>query len=1077
MPVTNLLRCSLVALLVTAAAAPGALATQSYSTSFDAPPHNYFVSINGQQGWSGNGEVVSSPTRTPSGALKVLSGDLTHQGFGAYVTPGHAPIRLHAWIYCGAGDALTDVSIKLKYYSSPIASVGVRAVAETAYGFYIGNGFSEGPIQYTSLPLGTWRRLSLVLDFQADSIAGYVDGLPLGKLPIPGSLPLEINSLQISSATSSDLIYIDDIDVDEAMSIHTVRSASAVLTVTDLMGRNSTLTMSQPSAGQASFAAPYGEFWLDGGGTVRDSTGPVSLGGVSSVVMNMAAGADTVVVSGPISGLPSLTLDGGIGDDLVSFSGAVTLADHANLNIDLQNDTAPVGVDRIALASGAQVATLGSGAITLRCSRDVSLGTGASLQSVNGALLIEANRQLSGASTGDFIGVDARGALIRANGTGPVSVYGRGGDGVERQYGVCVDGGGSITGGSAGTTLVDGIGGASLGAANAGVRNFSGTITSLGSAVRVVGLGGGALNAGPFQTGVLVSGTGIVTAGGNSPVTVEGTGGTGSGFQVSGVQLQLGGTITSGGGDVTVTGLGSQTSTDGTLHAGVTVIFDGVISAGGAGRVTVTGTGGSSGGNDHRGINIENNGRIQSGSGAITLNGQGGGNAGSSYQYGLITQIGGRILSGSGDITLTCTGGGVGGVHQNEGIYINNETPTGIASGGHLDLISDRFYVAVSSRISAPASRRIRVMPKTANRSISLFNANLWTPGDNLWLSDTQLACLNAGTLEFGSANSGPVDVNGPVVYSAATAMTLLGSEAVNGATAAREDLAQAGAIDAEPSELAARRAESASPSSAQVVTANFVLRSGNKVEIFGAPSAPNGFDTGGGSLLVAPGPGSVFRPTAFGTDVTAPSFSAAPGSQFLAVLDNSTPGTGYSQLVAAGPVDLTGMSILIGGSYTPAVGDTFVLVKNGPSPTIGTFNGLPEGTVVPNFLGTGLAARISYAYGPDQDVMLAILASALSVDPVLPVVAGLAAASPSPFARSTELSFGLTVAGRVELTVFSVDGRRVRTLASGEFAAGRHSRTWDGTNDAGSRVHAGVYYLRLTTPQGSFKRSVVMVE
>src|SRR5262249_55201723 len=46
-----------------------------------------------------------------------------------------------------------------------------------------------------------------------------------------------------------------------------------------------------------------------------------------------------------------------------------------------------------------------------------------------------------------------------------------------------------------------------------------------------------------------------------------------------------------------------------------------------------------------------------------------------------------------------------------------------------------------------------------------------------------------------------------------------------------------------------------------------------------------------------------------------------------------------------------------------------------------------------------------------------------------LPTVTVLAPAAPNPFQRATTLSFDLARAGPVELALFSVDGRRVRTL------------------------------------------------
>jgi flagellar hook assembly protein FlgD len=59
-------------------------------------------------------------------------------------------------------------------------------------------------------------------------------------------------------------------------------------------------------------------------------------------------------------------------------------------------------------------------------------------------------------------------------------------------------------------------------------------------------------------------------------------------------------------------------------------------------------------------------------------------------------------------------------------------------------------------------------------------------------------------------------------------------------------------------------------------------------------------------------------------------------------------------------------------------------------------------------------------------------------------------------------MAFDVPRAGVVELSVHDLAGRRVRTLASGTLAAGRHTLAWDGADDGGRRVHPGVYLLRL---------------
>lgn len=86
-------------------------------------------------------------------------------------------------------------------------------------------------------------------------------------------------------------------------------------------------------------------------------------------------------------------------------------------------------------------------------------------------------------------------------------------------------------------------------------------------------------------------------------------------------------------------------------------------------------------------------------------------------------------------------------------------------------------------------------------------------------------------------------------------------------------------------------------------------------------------------------------------------------------------------------------------------------------------------------------------------------------VDPdgrVAPVATRLEVGAPNPFSPRTTLRYTLGAQGPVDLAIFDVGGRRVRTLASGERTAGSHEVVWDGRDDSGGRVASGTYWARL---------------
>jgi hypothetical protein len=69
--------------------------------------------------------------------------------------------------------------------------------------------------------------------------------------------------------------------------------------------------------------------------------------------------------------------------------------------------------------------------------------------------------------------------------------------------------------------------------------------------------------------------------------------------------------------------------------------------------------------------------------------------------------------------------------------------------------------------------------------------------------------------------------------------------------------------------------------------------------------------------------------------------------------------------------------------------------------------------------------------------------------------------AAPNPFSGRTVLRFSLTKSGPVSLVIYGITGQRVRTLVQGVRPAGTSEVAWDGRDDFGKAVGAGVYFAR----------------
>jgi len=83
----------------------------------------------------------------------------------------------------------------------------------------------------------------------------------------------------------------------------------------------------------------------------------------------------------------------------------------------------------------------------------------------------------------------------------------------------------------------------------------------------------------------------------------------------------------------------------------------------------------------------------------------------------------------------------------------------------------------------------------------------------------------------------------------------------------------------------------------------------------------------------------------------------------------------------------------------------------------------------------------------------------------------------PNPFAPQTEIRFDVPSPERMEIKVFDVAGRLVRTLASGVMESGEHRVLWNGETDRGGSAAAGVYFVRLESPHGIQTEKVMRIE
>jgi hypothetical protein len=148
--------------------------------------------------------------------------------------------------------------------------------------------------------------------------------------------------------------------------------------------------------------------------------------------------------------------------------------------------------------------------------------------------------------------------------------------------------------------------------------------------------------------------------------------------------------------------------------------------------------------------------------------------------------------------------------------------------------------------------------------------------------------------------------------------------------------------------------------------------------------------------------------------------------------------------------------------------------VRNWPMPTPGSLGGVAAAGTA----GINLSVTVpdTAASGPNvltltvrnaKSTLVQQCAVTLTIHEPTGVAPGsymlaLAPAQPNPASGRTLLQYTLPTEGKVTLRIHGLRGEVVRTLADGSRGAGVNSATWDGRDESGETVAAGVYFTRL---------------
>jgi hypothetical protein len=154
---------------------------------------------------------------------------------------------------------------------------------------------------------------------------------------------------------------------------------------------------------------------------------------------------------------------------------------------------------------------------------------------------------------------------------------------------------------------------------------------------------------------------------------------------------------------------------------------------------------------------------------------------------------------------------------------------------------------------------------------------------------------------------------------------------------------------------------------------------------------------------------------------------------------------------------------------FIDAPNDTSIL-------SIRTTNATPE-----NVYDIFIEARL-LQYKPDTTKVKLVVQSQSGVNDendqlIAPDKFALFQNQPNPFNPETRISYYLSEACKVELSIYNVLGRKVKILFDGYQTSGTKTLVWDGKDDQGNQLSSGIYFYRLQAGTFSQTRKMSLIK
>lgn len=158
--------------------------------------------------------------------------------------------------------------------------------------------------------------------------------------------------------------------------------------------------------------------------------------------------------------------------------------------------------------------------------------------------------------------------------------------------------------------------------------------------------------------------------------------------------------------------------------------------------------------------------------------------------------------------------------------------------------------------------------------------------------------------------------------------------------------------------------------------------------------------------------------------------------------------------------------------SFSVDGGESWNLLKNGYNANIGEYSWDPPNINTRECLIRICSTTDSAKEDVSDDVFVLVNNVQTDVDEVLPEEFTVYQNSPNPFNPSTNISFMLPDGDYTEVQIFNINGQVVDTIVNEWCDVGRHSVTWDASNQA-----AGMYFYRVSSGVNAKVMKMVLVK